>query len=225
MVQSGLADRTEVSPIRLAVHLSLAFLILGWIVWLILDGRHPASKIRQSAPSSRGEILFWNRRVLIEIRVFVALAFLLIPAGAFVAGLDGGLVHRDWPLMTGRVIPEDYGVWPANMVSIAAAAQFHHRVLAYGVLLFALWLVWRTRRAESSLRRTNRLVLIAGLGQAALGVAVLYSAVALPVALAHQLGAVFFFISVLIFWREAEKSQPQKPYAKALSEILAGNAQ
>ena len=39
MVESGLVDRPDVSHIRLAVHLLLAFLILGALVWVALDLR------------------------------------------------------------------------------------------------------------------------------------------------------------------------------------------
>src|SRR3546814_3642789 len=37
MVVSGLVERTEVSHIRLAVHLLNAFLLIGAVVWVALD--------------------------------------------------------------------------------------------------------------------------------------------------------------------------------------------
>ena len=53
--------------------------------------------------------------------------------GAFVAGLDAGMIYNTWPLMGGYLVPED--MWfldPAalNFVENHAAVQFTHRWLA-----------------------------------------------------------------------------------------------
>ncbi len=56
----------------------------------------------------------------------------VIPAGAFVAGLQAGHAYNDFPLMNGRWFPEDYWQVPgwANALESSAAVQLHHRLLA-----------------------------------------------------------------------------------------------
>ena len=52
--------------------------------------------------------------------------------GAFVAGLDAGLVYNSYPLMAGRVIPEDWlAMSPAirNFTENPSTVQFDHRTL------------------------------------------------------------------------------------------------
>jgi Cytochrome oxidase assembly protein len=49
--------------------------------------------------------------------------------GAFVAGLDAGHAYNTFPLMGGRVVPEEYAALPGwrNAFENTAAVQFHHR--------------------------------------------------------------------------------------------------
>src|SRR3546814_19021800 len=79
MVVSGLVERTEVSHIRLAVHLLNAFLIIGAVVWVALDLRALARN-----PAAR----------LARLSGLAILALLLLTAqiclGAFTAGLRAG---------------------------------------------------------------------------------------------------------------------------------------
>ena len=49
MVASGLVDRTEVAPERLAVHLSNAFIIMAGCIWTaldLIDGDAPRAHVR-----------------------------------------------------------------------------------------------------------------------------------------------------------------------------------
>ena len=97
MVQSGLSERVEVSQYRLALHLALAFLVLGGLLWqgLKLGDRRP-----------RGIALRTITRGQVRLAVAIAgLVFLQVLAGAFVAGLKAGLTHNTWPLMDGRLVP------------------------------------------------------------------------------------------------------------------------
>ncbi|MBF0394550.1 MAG: COX15/CtaA family protein, partial [Alphaproteobacteria bacterium] len=110
MVKSGLVDRPDVSHFRLAAHLMTAFLILGAIEWVALDLLIP----RRAARPSRAA---WTVLVL---------TFLTATWGAFVAGLDAGLVYDTFPLMNGRLFPDD----GANILETHGAVQFTHRMLA-----------------------------------------------------------------------------------------------
>ena len=94
MVKSGLVDVPRVSPYRLAAHLSLALALYGavlWSAWDLLLGRAPAAFVPRGA-----------RRLL---GATTAAAGLTVVWGAFVAGLDAGLVYNTWPLMGDGLVP------------------------------------------------------------------------------------------------------------------------
>ena len=140
MVKSGLVDRTDVSQYRLAAHLGIAVLILGYTLWLLFGlGSDPARWRRTdqhllAAPLIAGAILM--------------LIYLQILAGALVAGIDAGQGFNTWPLINGAFIPEGLGAlspWTLNLFENPLTVQFDHRMLAYTVLLAsiaqAVWLV------------------------------------------------------------------------------------
>ena len=95
MVMSGLVDRTDVSHFRLSAHLLLAFAIMSALIWVALDLRMLA-RTGENRPARFTGAAFATIAVL-----FIQLLF-----GAWVAGLNAGQVASDWPLMQGRVFPE-----------------------------------------------------------------------------------------------------------------------
>src|SRR5205823_10364667 len=96
MVESGLADRVEVSQYRLTAHLLLALGIYAATLWIALClWRGPASGA--AAP-------IWRR----ASEALIVLIVLTIAAGGFVAGLNAGLVYNTFPLMDGSLIPAGY---------------------------------------------------------------------------------------------------------------------
>ena len=185
MVKSGLGDDPAVSQYRLTVHLAMAFLILGGMLWVGLD---LAGAPRHDAPK-------WLRRHALAALVMVSLT---VVAGAMVAGLDAGLIYNTFPLMGGGIVPPDYGhlspTW-LNAVENPGAVQFHHRVLAILTILVSIFLLFRVMRAglASSVRLPVHVLAATVLVQAALGIATLIFVVPLDLAAAHQAGAVVLF--------------------------------
>jgi cytochrome c oxidase assembly protein subunit 15 len=58
------------------------------------------------------------------------LVFMTAVSGAFVAGLDAGLTYNSFPLMAGKVIPDDlfaYVPWLSNFTENPTTVQFDHR--------------------------------------------------------------------------------------------------
>ena len=114
MVTSGLVDNPAVSQYRLATHLSMALLILVLLLWTALNLRFGRSK----RPSGHAAMT-------------LLLVALTIVAGAFVAGMDAGLLYNEYPLMGDGLVPVEYGenglFDPFNN---PASAQFHHRWIA-----------------------------------------------------------------------------------------------
>jgi cytochrome c oxidase assembly protein subunit 15 len=191
MVASGLVERTDVSQYRLAAHLMLACLILAYTVW-VARGLVPA-RPHATYPAS-GTKLF--------AAVILGLVLLQIYLGAFVAGLDAGLVNNDWPLMAGALIPEGLASqepFIRNFFENVVTVQFNHRIVAY--VLFAAVLVHTIQLARSapgtraawSSYRLMALVLV----QVALGIATLVLVVPLEFGLAHQFVAMLVLVGAV----------------------------
>jgi cytochrome c oxidase assembly protein subunit 15 len=188
MVQSGLADRTEVSQYRLAAHLALAFIIIGLTLWTALDVLRP-------------EVRPASRRLRIMAPALCGLVFLQVILGAFVAGLRAGFRFNTWPLMEGHIVPPGAGslspLW-RNFFENPATAQFDHRMLAYVVFASALtaWLLWR-HAAEKQARHALDVVLGAVSVQALLGIWTLLAVVPITLGLLHQAGALILYAATI----------------------------
>jgi cytochrome c oxidase assembly protein subunit 15 len=187
MVRSGLAERIDVSQYRLALHLSLAVLIFGALLWTSLSTG--AVQVR-SGPEPRA------RRAAAAL--IAALVFLQIVAGAFVAGLRAGAGYNTWPLMDGRLVPDGLGAlepWWANLFENALTVQFNHRMLAYAIAIAVAWHVWAVLRgSDGGTARASAAALGAAVAaQVALGIWTLLARVPLALGLAHQAGAVAVF--------------------------------
>lgn len=180
MVMSGLVDRPSVSHYRLAAHLGLAFIIFGYLVWL-LDGLSPKIKSQNTS--------FCLRR---HGWAALFLTACTIVWGAFVAGLDAGLIYNTFPHMgAGRIIPEDMWFLSPFWINIfenAATVQFTHRLLAMVTLVIVLSFAWRAR----SFALGGMAVL-----QVGLGIATLLTQVSLPLAAMHQAGALLLLMLLL----------------------------
>lgn len=184
MVKSGLVDRVDVSQYRLAAHLGIAVIIYGYLLWLLMEY------------SNRMPRCFSPYRLAAGI---MGLVYLTLIAGAFVSGQHAGLVYNEWPTMGRGFFPDDYWRYKnffKNAFDHPVAAQFHHRILAYGVFFSALW-GWYRLRGYKNLARPMRYLFFAVLVQLCLGVTLLWFYVPLLLALAHHItGLVLFGLSL-----------------------------
>lgn len=178
MVASGLEPgMVAVAPLKLALHLLLASLILSTIVWM-------ASGFGRPRPAGR------RSRLAVA---FLALVFVQVGLGGLVAGSRAGLAYNTWPLMDGQLVPSAEALfavrpWTLNLVDNAALVQLNHRLVAYLVIGLALWQAWSWRRGpDAAGARRARVVAALALGQAGLGIATLLLQVPLWAGLAHQL--------------------------------------
>lgn len=212
MVESGLEHRIEVSQYRLAAHLFAAIVIYGAILWVAFDlFFHPSLPSRRPGESRvpgpthvaypRSPLSRGGRNLKLALDIILLLVAVTLIAGAFVAGLRGGSIYNTFPLMGGHVLPSEYAamapLW-RNWFDNPAAAQFDHRVLAEltWLAIVLLWLFGRRAVAGAARRALDLLVAMATI-QAALGIATLLSVVELPIAVAHQAGAVLLVTAAL----------------------------
>ena len=189
MVRSGFADRTDVSQYRLVAHLILALLIYGMLLWQALNLLRPAE---HNVAAALRETL---RRHGI---VMTALIVLEIAIGGFVAGLHGGLIYNNFPMMGEHWIASDLFFqqpWWINFTENPATAQFLHRLMSGFVAIALVSLVVRARRSDlpQGLKRRFYYLPLGLLLQAMLGIATLMLVVPLPLAVAHQAGAFLLF--------------------------------
>ena len=176
------------------MHLALAFVILGMLVWTA------ASLLGSPGYGSAEPGVRQPRRRALSV---LALVCLTIVAGAFVAGIDAGLYYNTFPLMDGRLIPASWAEmepWWINPFLNPAAAQFNHRFLALATLVAAL-LLWRSFHGLPLTARTRHLAAAAGIGavaQAGLGIATLLAYVPVWLGALHQAGALVVFTLALL---------------------------
>ena len=188
MVTSGLYGRLDVSSVRLAIHLAVAFAIVGYGFWLALDAFGvPRGRC---GPSRR-----W-------IAALAVLIYIQVVFGALVAGSDAGRVFNDWPTINHQWAPSNYGEFSpgwTNLTENLVAVQFHHRVLGYTVLVATLTLAWFWRPASGTGRTAAFWTGAIVMAQVVLGVITLLLGAPLWVSLLHQAVAVALWLSVL-FW-------------------------
>ena len=191
MVKSGLVDRVDVSQYRLALHLTVAFVILALVVWLARNLAFP-----ESGPRSKGT------QASLLAPLIVAAMFLQVMLGAFVAGLQGGLVYNTWPSMNGAFLPYDLWViepWYLNPFENPVMAQFNHRLVAYAIAAMTAIELWRVLRngAPRPVAQSAILLMAGVLAQAALGIWTLLAAVPIGLGIAHQaVAAVVLIVAV-----------------------------
>lgn len=208
MVQSGLEDRTHVSPYRLAMHLGLALLIYSLTLWLALGIRAQGTEVRaqgsekKSGVSSAQQSLNSVRWPLVSGWLCLGLLALTIFWGALVAGHRAGLAYNTWPLMNGTFLPEEswtlQPLWQ-NFFANTALVQFTHRWLAMlsaGALLLWAWRLWD--KVASPQRRW-----LAGLAamivlQVLIGIFTLLTQLNIVLATLHQAGAIMLLTLVLV---------------------------
>jgi len=200
MVKSGLVDNPAVSQYRLAIHLGVALLILSTLLWTVLG------LICQPDGADRK-----FRRHAVTVLHLVALTAI---AGAFVAGLNAGLIYNTFPLMNGYVVPPDYAFsepfW-VNLFENPATVQFNHRVIALVTFGSIIWLLVRAVRTPSISPRTRLAIhSLAGMCtiQVALGISTLLAHVPVSLGAVHQGGAALTLAAAV--WVLFESSSPYR---------------
>ena len=175
MVMSGLAQRTDVSHLRLSAHLLLALVIMGALIWVALDLRRLAATGVDRAS-----------RLTSASAVTLAVLFVQMLYGAWVAGLNAGQVANSWPDMHGRFFPEGVD-WSRGaawaLVNDPYLIHFIHRWWAWVVVAAMVVFARKLRLIE---RRASIAIHSAFGTQILLGVATVLTGVAIWLAVLHQ---------------------------------------
>ena len=195
MVSSGLSNNMlDVASYRLATHLGIAFIILGFILWYtFILGLSEADLLVRLR--TRDQSIYSKSTGLMH------LIFLQILLGALVAGIDAGRNYVDWPLMAGGFLPPDLfalePVW-RNFFEDDGLVQFIHRMSGYVLFLFGIYVWFRSRKSgNSQIRNAISLVMLIIFLQMTIGViTVMYSA-PWHIAIFHQFGAIVLWYAII----------------------------
>lgn len=222
MVKSGLDDKIiedkqvpRVSQYRLAAHLGSAFIIYITAVTtglgILASLRTPSVAAVQASKLLAQTASFKNFKTYTHATA--GLIFVTAVSGAFVAGLDAGLIYNSFPKMGGLWIPSDmWALSPTwkNVFENPTTVQFNHRYLAMGTFtaIVALWFASRRLPLPPNIKfGVNTLLGVASL-QVTLGVSTLLWLVPVPLAAAHQ-GGSLTLLTVALWLINALKHVPK----------------
>lgn len=197
MVSSGVTageSMTDVASYRLATHLGLAFIILGFIAWYLMMLSRPERDLMQARRGKEAKLFGLSTGLL-------HFAFLQILLGALVAGIDAGRSYTDWPLMGGQLFPASAFLlepWWRNLFESPGLVQFIHRVVGYALLAFAIF-VWLKGRKSAHPKTQSAFNIAFGVlcAQIVLGIVTVLYAAPVQIAIVHQLLAVFLWVLIL----------------------------
>lgn len=254
MVKSGLDDALmeqpgaipRVSQYRLAAHLGMAVLLYAGMfttgLSIIKEWKfaHALGDIWNGMPLKTAVGLVNNpiaMRLKLYAQILTGMVFLTAMSGAFVAGLDAGLLYNEFPLMGGRLAPPvdemfssayakgkgTFEVWWRNMFENPTTVQFNHRVLAITTYcgVGALYALTFRPGCPPGIRRLAGAAFAMANVQAALGISTLLYLVPVPLAACHQAGSIMLLSAVLhlllYFRRPSQAAQLWKQYLKKVS--------
>lgn len=238
MVKSGLKDdlfaessHPRVSQYRLAVHLATAFVCYSWMLLAglgILRTRRmladPATAMTAINALQSPTIAPFRKSVV----ALTALVFVTVLSGALVAGLDAGLIYNEFPMMGLSLTPpkselwdkfysrkeDGSDLWWRNILENPSLVQLDHRILATTTFcaILALFVYSRTGRVAAGLPKDARKGIMGVLHlvslQVALGISTLIYMVPIPLAAAHQAGALALLTGVLVLGQRLRVPRP-----------------
>ena len=206
MVKSGLNDNPYVSPYRLTFHLLNALIIFSILLWISMDYRYSI------------KIEFIPKKFNNDFYIFVSiiLIFITIASGGFMAGTNSGQSFNTFPLMNGKIFPDDYHLEDYGLFNIfenTVAINFNHRWLSILVFIFILFVCFKYFKFnnENISKTLSYLIVFFLTTQVLLGIATLLSNVYLPLASMHQTNSILLLSTLLI-------SYHQFKYRKVINE-------
>ncbi|WP_265042051.1 MULTISPECIES: COX15/CtaA family protein [unclassified Wolbachia] len=182
MVKSGLVVNPHVSHYKLALHLLLALVIFALLSYQFFDYQIKPRQTKLKVSTC----YIWIILILVTVQIIF---------GAFVAGLNAGLIYNTFPLMDGQIVPEDlFYLQPAwlNIFENRVTVQFIHRALA--LLILVLTAILTIKNASV---KPVYIMLLSVIIQVILGVVTLLLHIPMAIAIAHQMFSFILFGSGL----------------------------
>ena len=144
---------------------------------------------------------------------FIILIFTQIVIGAFVSGMDAGKIYNSWPLMGNSYFPDDNNI--INLFKLSAfndpsLVQFIHRNLAYIIVIFYLFIVYKIYKAKMfGLYKSVNVLGILLIFQITLGIVTVLHGAQIYIASVHQISSIFLVSACIYFYFINTKSNLQ----------------
>lgn len=207
MVKSGLINRPWVNAYKLAIHFTLAVLVVWALVKTVSDVYLLGSK--SLIPSKK------------IVSYVIIIAFLQMIVAGIMAGMRAGLYYPTWPDMNGEFIPGvllDSANWDwHNMINYdsylfaPALIQFTHRMLAYILVIATIYMfVKLKKKVEESSRKWINSAMILVWVQVVLGILTVLNVegkIPLIFGVSHQLVGFLYFMSLLFLYDSLRKQK------------------
>ena len=201
MVASGLVNRPWVNAYKLTMHLSLALILFGYLLWTTFKVFQP-----QKQEINNPMLKKWGMGI-------TTVAALQIILGGIMSGMKAGLYFPTWPDMNGEAIPrvltrganwavENFVNYDASLF-MPALIQLLHRSTAYVLTILVLWFFFKALKSTQNTTFKVGLYLLVSMLiiQVLLGVFTLINCIGtVPVGLGvlHQAGALLL-LTILLF--------------------------
>ncbi|MEX0845590.1 MAG: COX15/CtaA family protein [Balneolaceae bacterium] len=200
MVKSGLVDIPYVSHYRLAIHLMLAFVLIGFCLWYALDLKYKSPEI----PENTSTLIKW-------LWVIGVLFLIQMIYGAFTAGLDAGYLYNTFPKMGGQWIPPTFSVldpFMLNFVENPGAVQWVHRLNGTFLLIAVVLFWWKSVFGNESkwIHALSGILLSIITLQYLLGILTLIYSVPISLGVIHQAVAILFLLVYLVIFHRLKSN-------------------
>ena len=199
MVKSGLTENPYVSPYRLTFHLINALLIFSILFWTSMDYYYvDTNKVNY-------KMTFYQFFLILSI----FLTSITIISGGFMAGTNSGQSFNTYPLMNGKIFPDDYFFRDLGILNIfenTVTINFNHRWLGTITFLFVFTVCSYSILSNKIYvpKFLIYLILIILIIQFSLGILTLLSNVNLSYASLHQLNSVILLSTLLITYHQSK---------------------
>ena len=200
MVASGLIERPWVNAYKLTLHLSLALVLFGYLLWILFESFKPE------------KVLILNSKLKQFALIITVTICVQIMLGGLMSGMKAGMVYPTWPDMNGKVVPNEVfhsKMWDINnfvnydsSIYMPTLVQILHRSVAYILTAMIIWFFIRARKVNIPIfKRSTQLLITMLIIQFLLGVFTIIACKGtIPVGLGsfHQGGAILL-LSIALF--------------------------
>tara|TARA_Y200000002_G_scaffold40920_1_gene29772 strand:+ start:1223 stop:2257 length:1035 start_codon:yes stop_codon:yes gene_type:complete len=203
MVKSGLSERVDVSQYRLALHLTMAFIILGLTFYTLVSYLFDNNLINNNSV-----FIQKYKRSLIILFIFICFQ---ISYGAFVSGTHSGLIYNTWPLYNGNIFPLIENSHIKGLVNFFENKEyiiFVHRTFAVFILLILFYLNYLIiiNKKQKGYYSVIIFFNVTFILQIVLGVSMTYLNIPWHLALLHQGNSILVFLLSLFMYVLSVKS-------------------
>ncbi len=197
MVKSGLTENPYVSPYRLTFHLLNALVIFSILLWISMDYKYSVKINFLSKPFTHD----------FYILISILLIFITIASGGFMAGTNSGQSFNTFPLMNGKLIPDDYfleDLGISNLFENTVAINFNHRWISIFSFFYIIYICIKFIKFDN--KNVSNIIVCAIIFfltlQVLLGIITLLSNVYLPIASMHQTNSILLLSTLLICYHQ-----------------------